>query len=268
MERSEIMDVAKHLKDPERKVVALVAPSIVGQFPGEIGQMLTGLKKLGFETTYEVAYGADITAKNEAKELIEILNEGQPILGTSCCHDYVESVNNHVPKFKNYISHTKTPMAYTAELAKSEFPDAITVFIGPCIAKKFEGTKDENTDYVLTFEDLGSFFLAKGLEILELETSGYATSSATDEAKGFCVDGGVTAAVKHYVKLLDPELEIKPLFINGLDKKGINLLKAAGTGKLKNNLVECMSCEGGCLAGPGVIVPKRISERKLKMLSQ
>ncbi|MCK5834582.1 MAG: monomeric [FeFe] hydrogenase [Lentisphaeria bacterium] len=268
MERSEIIDVAKHLKNPKQKVVALVAPSIIGQFPGQIGQMLTAIKVLGFETTYEVAYGADITARNEAKELIEILAEGQPILGTSCCPAYVESVNKHVPNFKKYISHTKTPMAYTAELAKSENPEAITVFIGPCIAKKFEGTKDVNTDFVLTFEELGSFFWSKGIEISELDECGYATDSATVEAKGFCVDGGVTAAVKHYAKLLDPEIEVKPLYINGLDKKGLNLLKAAGTGKLKNNLVECMSCEGGCLAGPGVIVPKRISEQKLKMLRQ
>lgn len=263
MERSELLYVAKHLKQKENKVIVLVAPSIAGQFPGTDGQVITSLKEIGFDFVYEVAYGADITAKKEAQELVDVLAGGQKILGTSCCPAYVESVKKHVKEFLPFVSHTRTPMSYTAEMAKQEHPDATVVFIGPCIAKKYEGTNDPNINFVLTYEELGALFLARHIEVLDLPESEYDTNSATIEAKRFCIDGGVTETVKMYAKELAPDLELKPLFINGLDRKGLNMLKVAAKGKLTNNLLECMSCEGGCMAGPGVNVPPNISRRKL-----
>jgi iron only hydrogenase large subunit-like protein len=158
-------------------------------------------------------------------------------------------------------------MSYTAEIAKQEHPDAITVFVGPCIAKKFEGTQDQYVDHVLTYEELASFFLAKHIEIMELEEGVFSTGDATSQARRFCVDGGVAETVKHYAKEINPDVEVKPVFINGLDKKGLGKLKLAAMGKLPNcNLLECMSCEGGCLAGPGVIVPPNVSIKKLDKL--
>lgn len=264
MERSQILDVAKHLKNKRKPVIAMVAPSIIGQFPGRMEQTVAGLKKIGFDYVYEVAYGADIAARSEAAELIEKIHEGQKLLGTSCCPAYVESVNKHVKDFKPFVSHTKTPMAYTAEIAKEDNPESIAVFIGPCIAKKFEGTKNDNVDYVLTFEELGAYFLACDIEVAELEGADYDTDKATIEARRFCINGGVSEAVRVYANQIDPSVEVKPLYINGLDKKGLNLLAIAAKGKLSNNLVECMSCEGGCLAGPGVVVSPVVSSKHLK----
>ncbi len=263
MERSQILDISKQLKHKKNPVIAMIAPSIIGQFPGTIGQIIYGLKELGFDYVYEVAVGADITAQKEAEEFIEKQKEGQPILGTSCCPAYVESVKKHVKTFEKYISHTKTPMAYTAELAKKEHPESTTLFIGPCIAKKYEGTNDQNVDYVLTFEELSSFFLALKIDLLKLEEAKYDTIDATIEAQRFCINGGVAAAVKYYLNKTTPDIEINPYYINGLDKKGLKQLEIAANGKLPNNLVECMSCEGGCLSGPGVIVSPAVSARKL-----
>ncbi len=265
MERSEIFDIAKHMKNKNKKLIALIAPSIIGQFPGTLGNTIAAIKKLGFDFVYEVAYGADITAKKEAEELIENLESGKPLLGTSCCPAYVESVKKHVQNFLPFISHTRTPMSYTGEEAKKNHPNCITVFIGPCIAKKFEGINDKYIDYVITFEELASFFIAKHIEIPELPEKKYDTPKTTTEAKRFCVTGGVTETVKFYVKEKRSDIEIKPLYINGLDKKGLKMLEVASKGKLPYNLVECMSCEGGCLNGPGIIVPKKISEKKLPL---
>ena len=264
MECSEVLDVARHLKEKTQPLIAMIAPSIVGQFPGNEEQVVTALKKLGFDYVYEVAYGADVTAKNEAEELVEKLESGQSILGTSCCPAYVESVNKHVKDFKPFVSHTKTPMAYTAELAKENHSDSITVFIGPCIAKKYEGINSAQVDYVLTYEELGSFFIAQSIYVQELEPGQYDTDISTSEAQHFCVDGGVVAAVQYYLNKLGAEVEAKPFFINGLDKKGLNALRLASKGKLPANILECMSCEGGCIAGPGVIAPPTVSRKKLQ----
>ena len=264
MECSELLDVARHLKEKSKPVIAMIAPSIVGQFPGDEEQVVAALKQLGFDYVYEVAYGADITARNEAEELVEKLESGQPILGTSCCPAYVESVHKHVKDFKPFVSHTKTPMAYTAELAKQDHPDAVTVFIGPCIAKKFEGINNDHVDYVLTYEELGSFFIAKSIYVQELAPGKYDTEHSTSEAQRFCIDGGVVGAVQYYLHDIDSHVEAKPFFINGLDKKGLNALRLAAKGKLPGNILECMSCEGGCLAGPGVIAPPTVSRKKLE----
>jgi [FeFe] hydrogenase (group B1/B3) len=266
MERSQILDVAKQIKKSDTPTIALIAPAIVGQFPGTVEQVIAGLKEVGFDYVYEVAIGADITAKNEAQELIDILNEGKSLLGTSCCPAYTESVIKHLKEFIPFVSHTKTPMAYTAEIAKEDHPEAKTVFIGPCIAKKFEGSQNDVVDFALTFEELGAFFEAKEIKLAELDEASYNTEEATLLARNFCVAGGVTETVKEYAKQIDPSVEINPLFINGLDKKGLKVLAKAAQGKLPNNLIECMSCEGGCIAGPGVMVPPSVSGRRLAAL--
>jgi len=269
VERSQLLYVAKQLKEKPKTMVAMLAPSVVGQFPGTVGQVITALKKIGFDYVYEVAYGADKTASQEAKELIEkVGGKKQPVLGTSCCPAYVESVRKHVPEFKPYVSDTKTPMSYTAEMVKNTYPNSIAVFIGPCIAKKFEGINDPNVDYVLTFEELSSFILAFKLEINNLEESQYDSNDSTKVAQRFCVSSGVTETVKYYAHKIDPNFEIKPLLINGLDRKGLNMLRQAAKGKLPYNLVECMSCEGGCVAGPGVNVAPKVSIRQLDKITK
>ena len=78
MERSQIIDILQKLKEAGKKVVAMVAPAIAGQFPGTVEQVVSALKQLGFSSVIEVAVGADITTRNEAKEFIERM-ERQPL---------------------------------------------------------------------------------------------------------------------------------------------------------------------------------------------
>ena len=86
----------------------------------------------------EVARGAEKTARHEAEELKEKLEEGQAFMTTSCCPSYVEAVRKHVPGLAPNVSHTPSPMAYTAEEMREQYPDARLVFIGPCVAKRKE----------------------------------------------------------------------------------------------------------------------------------
>ncbi len=254
MERSQIIDVARHLIG-DRPVVAMVAPSIVGQFPGSLAQTIAGIRKVGFSTVMEVAAGADITAQREAAEFCERLEQGDPLMGTSCCPAYTEAVRKHAPDFQRFVSSTRTPMSYTAEMAAKHYPDAVKVFIGPCIAKKFEGIHDENVDYVLTYEELGAFLMAREIDTASLDESGFDQTLGTPQGRGFPVSQGVAEAVKHYVGAAVP---VEPIWINGLTKKGINQLRALAQGKGDGNLIEVMSCEGGCICGPGVVSnPKR-----------
>ena len=138
MERSQVIDVLKAIKSG-KKVVAMIAPAIAGQFPGTLEQIAQALSVAGFSRIVEVALGADVTTRKETAEFIERMQDGSEFMTTSCCPAYVESVKRHITELIPYVSDTRTPMHYTAEFVKDEEPEAITVFIGPCVAKRHEG---------------------------------------------------------------------------------------------------------------------------------
>lgn len=247
-EVSQVFDVLQGIRSGER-MVAIVAPSILGQFDVPIEKVYGAFREMGFSDVVEVAQGAMITTKNEAEELKEKLENGQSFMTTSCCPSYIELVEKHLPEMKPYVSGTKTPMHYTARLVKEQHPDAKVVFVGPCVAKRKEARKDEYVDFVLTFEEIGS--VMKGLNIeLEQSSSFSVLQNSVREAHGFAQSGGVVGAVKSYLR---KEAEnLNTLQVSDVNKKNIALLRTyARTGKANGNqFVEVMACEGGCITGP------------------
>jgi len=263
MERRQILDVLKTIKSAKKPIVAMIAPSIAGQFGVNMEQLATGLKMLGFTHVYEVALGADITASNEAAEFKErIIEEKQPFMTTSCCHAYVRLAKKHIPELLPFISQTKTPMHYTAELVKKEIPDCYTVFVGPCLAKRKEAQEDNLVDFVISFEELNSMIKGKGIELENCERTPF-RSRPTVEALKFGVRGGVTATVKRAAGTY--AAAIKEELITGLDKKTVFKLKAYAKGHCPANLVEVMCCPGGCVGGCSTVEPvKEAAEREIK----
>ncbi|MBQ8385805.1 MAG: 4Fe-4S binding protein [Spirochaetaceae bacterium] len=267
MDKGQLVDVIKHIMNG-RKVVAMYAPSIAAQFRVAPGQLEGALKRLGFSRIWEVAIGADITSDNEAKEFEERMEAGHKMMTTSCCPAYVRAVRRHVPELESCISETRTPMHYTAELARRADPDCVTVFIGPCLAKRREGMDDEFVDYVLSVEEIGAFLVAKDIDVAKVEAEpGSIIPSAT--GRGFAASGGVAEAVR--VRLKHPE-KLRAAVINGLTGGGMKQL--AHFGKMNAgavpytdqspNLIEVMACEGGCIAGPSVITNPKVAAAQLK----
>jgi len=246
-EVSHIIDVFKAISKGEQ-VIALPAPSIMGQFNCETAKLVSALKMLGFHDVVEVALGAMETTANEAAEFKERLESGQLFMTTSCCSAYVQAVDKHLNQLKPYVSHTRSPMHYAAKIARLRFPEAKIVFIGPCIAKRKEAIDDPNVDFVMTFEELGAFF--KGFNIVVNECENSLLDTITKESRAFGRAGGVIAAVQAEGLKVD----IKAVQIEGLNKKSMNLLKAFCKGKGTGNFVEVMACEGGCIAGPSSYV--------------
>ena len=248
LERSEIVDVLRHFKR-DQHVTAMVAPAISGQFPVPLEKLFTGLRYLGFSDVMEVATGADITSKHESAEFIERMEHGERFMTTSCCPGYIQAVRKHAPEVEPFVSSTRTPMHYTAELARRKNPDTKTVFIGPCVAKRVEAMADSNVDFVLTFEELGALFAAAEIDLATCPDSPLG-DGASGEARRYAVAGGVAAAVQHAVA---GSVEVVPVQVNGLSVKGIRQLKGYATGECPGNLVEVMACEGGCAGGSGVL---------------
>ncbi|OEG70189.1 hypothetical protein ATZ36_05770, partial [Candidatus Endomicrobiellum trichonymphae] len=255
-EKSQIIDVLKNIVSC-KKVIALIAPSIVGQFPGNVYQLKSAIIKTGFSDVYEVAQGADTTAINEAKEFKKRMKSAGSIMTTSCCASYNQFIKKHLPEIRTFVSDTKTPLYYIAGKVKAEHKDALTVFICPCIAKKNEVQENINVDYVINYRELEALFNAKDIKVQDCKEEKFDIESSR-QGRGFCITGGVVAAVS---KVLETKDLAKPYIINGLNKEAIRQLKRIVKDQkcAEGNLIEVMSCEGGCIGGNATVCIPKVS---------
>ncbi|MGP1577465.1 MAG: monomeric [FeFe] hydrogenase [Treponema sp.] len=265
MDKSQMVDVIRHIMEKKKEVVAFYAPAIAAQFKAKQGQLEGAFQAAGFTATYEVAIGADITSDKEAKEFEERMERGDVVMTTSCCPAYVRAVKIHVPDLIPCVSDTRSPMHYTAELVKKEHPDCIAVFIGPCLAKRKEGLDDPFVDYVLSAEELSALFAAQDIEVAACPAL-VPDTPPTASGRNFAQSGGVAEAVR--IRLKDQSI-LRAGSINGLNKEGMKQLasygKAAAQKKQTDaNLVEVMACPGGCIAGPCIITNYKTASMQLK----
>ena len=257
MEKSHIMDVFRAFKSG-KKVVAMVAPAIGGQFKAPLAQILGAIKQLGFDDVIEVAKGADMTTENEAKEFIHKMEQGQKFMTTSCCPSYITAVKKHMPEIQPFVSDTLTPMQYTARIARERYPDAVLVFVGPCLAKRFETFCDPNADLMLNFEEIGAMLVARNIDVANSQ-SVEMDQQIDSTSRGYPISSGVMNAVKSKV---GDRVEIRPLLVSGLDKAKIKEMRTFPK-TCTANMVEVMACEGGCVNGGNVIANPKVAARQI-----
>ena len=246
----ESIDILKNSDDNKNyKVYALVAPSISSQFSyAKLGQVITGLKKMGFYTVVEVALGADMVAQKESVELAE-----KGFLTSSCCPAFVSYVKSAFPDLVKYVSSNLSPMATIAKYIKETTPKAKTIFIGPCTAKKVEAKLDEVKDYVdsvLTFEELQALFDSKDIDITTLDED--VLDNASYYGRIFARSGGLTDAIRQGLKEQNIDFDFNPVPCDGIEacKKAL-LLKSKNV--LNGNFIEGLACSGGCIGGAGCL---------------
>ena len=208
------------------------------------------LKKAGFADMVEVGLGGDMTAASEALEWIEARREGR-ILTTSCCPAFISMLRHHFPKlYEENKSMTVSPMVAVSRYLKSQDPDCVTVFIGPCIAKKGETLNEfirDTADYALTYGEIVALLDSKGITMEPAEDT---YQEASLFGKRFAGSGGVAGAVLEVMEEMGEDTSgIRLMTCAGGDecKKALMLLKA---GKLDADFVEGMICPGGCVGGP------------------
>lgn len=232
------------------KVYAMVAPSISSQFTyAKLGQVVTGIKKLGFHTVIEAALGADMVAAAEAKELVE-----KGFLTSSCCPAFVSYIKQNHPDIVPHISHNLSPMGALAKYIKENDENAKVIFIGPCTAKKAEAQLESVKPYVdavLTFEELQALFDSRDIDIMELEEG--VLDNASYFGRIFARCGGLSDAVVQALKEQGLEnFDLKAIACDGIEECRIALLKHA-KGVLDANFIEGMACVGGCIGGAGCL---------------
>ena len=253
-DKSYILNVIDLIKRSENntkyKVYAVVAPSISSQFSyAKLGQVIKGLKELGFHTVVEAALGADLVAMSEARELTE-----KGFLTSSCCPAFVSYIKSEFPDLAQHISHNLSPMVEISKYIKKTDPGAIAIFIGPCTAKKAEAQLEKAKPYVdavLTFEELQALFDSKAMDITTLEED--VLDNASYYGRIFARSGGLSDAVVQALKEQGLEdFPLKAVACNGIEECRIALLKKR-KGVLDANFIEGMACLGGCIGGAGCL---------------
>ncbi len=256
MDKSFILDAIEVLKNSKNsdgsenyKVYAIVAPSISSQFSyAKLGQVITGIKNLGFHTVVEAALGADMVAMSEAKELAE-----KGFLTSSCCPAFVQYVKATFPELQEHISHNLSPMAALGKYIKETTPKAKVIFIGPCTAKKSEAqleTVKPYIDAVLTFEELEALFASRDFAIETMEEG--LLDNASYYGRIFARSGGLSEAAAQAMKEQGIEFDYKPVVCDGIEACRTALLKKSKN-VLDGNFIEGMACVGGCIGGAGCL---------------
>jgi [FeFe] hydrogenase (group B1/B3) len=237
-----------------KEVFLMCAPATEGQYGDKVGITMGSIraaaKKLGFKDMVEVGLGGDMTAANEALEWSEARKEGRKMT-TSCCPAFVGLLQKHFPMVaEKYMSSSVSPMCGVSRYLKTMYPGCVTVFAGPCVAKKAESADrsvEGNADYVMTFGELETLFRSKDIKFEPID-DGYQEASIW--GKRFANSGGVANAVLQCMQERGEDTTgMKLLRCSGGDecKKALQLLKL---GRLPEDFVEGMVCEGGCIGGP------------------
>ena len=261
-DKSFLLNALKLIRESDHnrnyRVYAVVAPSISSQFVHvKVGQVITALKELGFCSVIEAALGADMVAYKEARELAE-----KGFLTSSCCPAFVTFIEKSFPKLKEHISHNYSPMAELGRFIKRTDPTAKVIFIGPCTAKKAEAQREnvrEHVDCVLTFEELQAWIDSRDLDLASLSEG--VLDNASFFGRIFARSGGLSEAVNQALKEQEIDFTVNPLVCDGIEECRVALLKKQRN-LLKENFIEGMACQGGCIGGAGCLThgPKDKSE--------
>ncbi len=252
-DKSYIVQVVDILKNSENntkyKTIAVVAPAISSQFKyAKLGQVISAIKALGFDSVVEAALGADMVADAESAELAK-----KGFLTSSCCPAFVDYIQKNFPSLEPYVSQNLSPMATISKFLKEQNKDCKIVFVGPCTAKKVEVQKDDVKEYVdvaMTFEELQALFDAREIDVTALEESNLDDASYFGRIFARC--GGLCDAVAQGLKEHGANFELKAISCDGIDECRIALLKKSKE-LIDVNFIEGMVCNGGCIGGAGCL---------------
>ncbi|NLH01515.1 MAG: 4Fe-4S binding protein [Clostridiales bacterium] len=228
---------ANSLIHGDAPVIASIAPSFAAVFPGVgIKGMENALKKLGFFAAEETADGAAVVAR-QYEEIIK--DETQDIIISTSCPTVNLLVQKHFPAVIPCLAKVVSPMVAHCRSIKERYPNAKTVFIGPCISKKYDA--DEFTgeiDCVLTFDEISAWFKA---EKIELHPSPEAESGI--RARLFPTAGGILKSMNL------PSDKYSYISVDGTENC-ITVLREISIGRVSKCFIEMSACHGSCIGGP------------------
>lgn len=308
-EKESIQDVWNAIDDENKVVIVQTAPAVrvglgeefdLGVGERVTGQMVAALRRIGFDNVFDTDFGADLTIMEEGTELLTRVSKGGTLpLMTSCCPGWVKFIEHNYPDMLDHLSTCKSPHQMTGAVIKTHFADIMNidpkniyvVSIMPCVAKKFEGEREElsneglkDIDAVLTTRELAQMIKEMGIDFNKLESEEFDNPLGESTGAGviFGATGGVAEAALRtvYEVLAEKELEqIEYDAVRGLEgvKEAVldlpngqqlraciahglgnarKVLDSIKSGEKEYDFIEVMACPGGCVNGGGQPIVK------------
>ena len=261
----DILPALAAVRTGDAPVYAMIAPAFVSQFDEEVtpGKLRSAFKMLGFAGMVEVATFADILTLKEALEFDHNVKSEKDFQLTSCCCPmWIGMIRKIYHDLMPHVPGAVSPMIACARTIKTLYPDAKTVFIGPCIAKKAEAKEPDlagDVDFVLTFQEVQDVFDFARIDPASLPEDERDHSSRAGRI--YARAGGVSEAVTDTVKRLFPDREI---FVHPRKADGVpacrSMINDILEGKTTENFFEGMGCVGGCVGGPKALIDRELGK--------
>ncbi|NLI53888.1 MAG: iron hydrogenase [Clostridiales bacterium] len=260
-ESRDVLPALQALRTAEAPVYAMIAPAFINQYSESVtpGKLRTAFKKIGFAGMVEVALFADILTLKEALEFDRNIQTEEDFQLTSCCCPmWIGMIKKVYSQLIPHVPAAVSPMVACGRSIKKIHPGAVTVFIGPCMAKKAEAREadvSDSTDFVLTFQEIQDVFDYAGIRPAELSEDDRDHSSRAGRI--YAGAGGVSEAVRATVERINPD---KPIAVRTRHADGVpacrQMLNDILAGQGNANFFEGMGCVGGCVGGPKAIVSR------------
>lgn len=260
-ESRDILPALNALRQTDAPVYAMIAPAFINQYSEAVtpGKLRAAFKQIGFAGMVEVALFADILTLKEALEFDKnIQTEKDYQLTSCCCPMWIAMIKKVYTQLIPHVPAAVSPMVACGRSIKKIHPNAVTVFIGPCIAKKAEAREADiadSTDFVLTFQEIQDVFDYAGINLADMEEDDRDHSSKAGRI--YASTGGVSEAVRATVARINPTktITVKTRHADGVPacKQMLNDILAGNGGA---NFFEGMGCVGGCVGGPKALVSR------------
>jgi iron only hydrogenase large subunit-like protein len=267
-ESRDILPALLAVHEAKAPVYALIAPAFLNQFSAEVtpGKLRSAFKALGFTGMVEVALFADILTLKEALEFDHnIVKESDYQLTSCCCPMWIAMIRKVYHELMPHVPGAVSPMVACGRTIKRLHPDAITVFVGPCIAKKAEAREPDirdAVDFVLTFHEMRDIF-----EFADIRPEAMAEDERDHSSRAgriYAATGGVSEAVQQTLERIRPN---RPVALKAIQADGAAackaMLKDVLEGRISANFIEGMGCVGGCVGGPKVLIPREEGRRNV-----
>ena len=262
----DVLPAMRAVRNASGPVYLMIAPAFSGQFRGHVtaGKLRSACKALGFTGMVEVALFADILTLKEALEFERHVREpGDFQLTSCCCPVWIAMIRKRYHELLPHVPGAVSPMVACGRFLKRIHPDAVTIFAGPCLAKKKEAKEPDiadAVDYVLTFQEMQDIFDAAEISLEELPEE--EKEHASKAGRLYARTGGVSQAVEEMVRQLSPDgkIGVRCEQANGT-KECMEMMRRIQNKETDANFFEGMGCIGGCVGGPKAIIDSENGKR-------
>ena len=238
----------------KQELVAIAAPAVASNFPGEYLHLNGWLKSIGVSAIFDVSFGAELTVKS----YLEAIKAKSPkCVIAQPCPALVSYIEIYKPELLEYLAPADSPMLHTMRMVRQFYPKyskAKFVIISPCFAKRREFDEVGIGEFNVTYKSIDKYLRTKAINLAKYPKVDYDNPPA-ERAVLFSTPGGLLRTALREA----PGIGNKSRKIEGVPHvyHYLSNLKESVDKKRSPLLVDCLSCEMGCNGGPGTLNRKK-----------